>query len=1333
MKITKILKALLIALSIVMIFSLVACNIVSDGNETSESESVSESESASDSVPGSEPESGDVSESEPASGSEQESDSKTESGSASEGEDEACKHANTELDDKCNSVCSDCGVTVAIDQHVAGTPDADDACNVKCANCGKLMEANKHTAGEPDANDNCNVKCTVCNETLKTAQHQRGDGKPDKNDGCKIKCPVCSATLSVRHGEATANWVGIPGVAEDGNLYESKNCVDCGTVMESRVAVKTGYLNIITVGDAKVAEQRQVGAIVTLEEGKNSGSVVSVAGWLGINSGVYKYVYRVVDANGNASAWFDAEVVGKLQNIEGKDFEAHIKSITTNAPDIKDYASNGAFLGGIKTGNLSAYVNQTVTIEFGAVPTNNQSTAMVIGTVANLKVACYHEANENEYVVDPADPQWLVSESCSVCGAANVKVVADKNTAGKLMFSPSYIASKKGTLMTENGLTFVRINASKPSAGEENFYLYSNADTPITGAAGYVAVLYRSTVSNQIEFFINSKGKDIAAGDNKMSSVYAASDVWQLVVIDMTAVANFDEETIKCIRFDYFNNGKDNRNAEDYVDVAFITFFEAPNAAYEYYKAYVDAYLGTEGCRHYSNDGVLAPVEGMPGYIAYTCNYCGGPADLNACAHTDESKITVKGTLENDPIFSAIADCALCGTEDIKIVSDKTQAGLHVFTPSYIASKKGSLVIDDNGLIFVRITPTSSSGESYFFLYQNAETPMTNVGGYLAIVYRSTMTDYFDFYIDSTSTSVSQTSRTSTMAPTGDTWNLVVQNVGAVSTFNSEKLVALRFDVFNDSKNRTENDHVDVAYIAFFASKEEAEAYYAAYVAEYFGAEGCKHNFTSAWEKADEEGMLKNTCAWCEGEVLKACTHEYGDAWEKADEEGMIKNTCSLCESETVKACTHEYGDAWVKGDEEGTLKNTCTVCDMTIVKACEHSFDDTKWVLNEETGLVKNSCLVCELVLEFACEHKDRLICVIAEDGSYKYLCDVCKQETGVTGENQTTLMPDEIIPATTTETAVGDALGQGKPFADVLSLTDPNYKNMPYMRVKVNKATSMGEGYVYIKFTTPIKNVGKYVAVVYRTNNATATEMFITKGGNPSSGDQMVTVKSISTTTNQWSYALFDFSAKTNWDNTTGVGTIRWDLNNQLKVGNYLDVAYIGFFNSPAEAEAFYAAYSEAYELDYTFRGHIDNVYIGSEKVSMSSTNGAGATREYDFADKNLTSDSDIRFQGWFLSSLGVESYTINVFDDNGEIIKTYSFKGSNHGAVHGAYGAKDPYNYGAECGTGATFDHRIVLSGCEGNIVNVQVLANTVDGHVINFINASNITVPGASAAE
>lgn len=1307
MKITKILKALLIALSIVMIFSLVACDIFSGENETIEesiSESASEGESVSDSVPGSESESVADSNSE----SEDESDSKAESGSVSESEsaskseEEECKHANTALDDKCNSVCSDCGVTVATNQHVAGAPDAEDACNVKCTNCGKLMEANKHTAGEPDANDNCNVKCTVCNETLKTAQHQRGDGKPDKNDGCKIKCPVCSAVLSVKHGETATVWAPILGVNEDGNLYESKNCVDCGTPRESRIVAKHGWLNTVQVNGVEVAKSQAVGSIVTLEEGKNSADKIFVGGWVAINGGVEKYVYRVIDANGNAGAWIEVVYVDTVKPAD----QAIIDSVNGVKVDgvsigITGFESNALFNGGIQTGDLSDYIGMTVTVEFAVVPANNRGTdgepnAIVIGTVENLDVVCFHGDNENEYAVSANDPQWLVSESCSVCGEPNVKIFADVNLDGKYVFSPSYIASKKGTLMTENGLNFVRIYASKPADAEENFYLYSST-TAITNADGYLAVLYRSSVYNNIEVFINSNANAIAGGDNKPSDKINVSTEWQLVIINLTEKANFDEETVKCLRFDQFNTGANNRTAEDYVDIGFISFFDTPADAYEYYAAYVDAYFGEDGCYHYENDGVWVAVEGQDCKIACTCTYCGGYAKIVECPH-DKANLTNETPVENDPIFSATADCALCGKKGIKIVSDKTPGGLHIFTPEYIASKKGTIMTDDNGLSFVRINSTKASGEDYFSLYSNANEPMTNVGGYIAILYRSTVTDFFDFYIDSTSTGVSETARTTKLGPTGDTWRLIIKDHTLAQKFDGEKLVAFRFDVFNDAANRTNNDYVDVAYIAFFTSKEEAEAYYAAYVAEYLGEEGCSHKFTTDWEKTDDEGMIKNTCVWCEGEIVKACTHSYGSS-------------------------------EWVKGEEAGTLENTCTVCDMVVVKACEHSFDDSNWVLNEETGLVKNTCLVCELLLEFVCEHKDKLVCVIAEDGSYKYICDVCKQDSGITNEDHTVLMPDDLVNKITTLSSANDTMGANKAFADILGLTDPNYSDIPFVRVQINKKTS-AEGYIYIKFSPAQKNVGKYVSIIYRSHKLTADEMFISAAASVAGG-QNVSAKAFNSDTAMWTYQIFDFSEKTNWDANTGISTIRWDINNGANVGYYLDIAYVGFFNSVAEAEAFYAAYAEQYDLDYTFRGHLDNVKIDGTAVKsqMPSTIGSGATFEFDFADREVTKIDGVELQGWFLSSKGVENYTIRVTDENGET-KDITYKGADHAAVYGAYGSKAPYNYTEECGKGATFHLKISLEGFEGKTVDVVIIANTVDGRQIVYANLYNITAPAAA---
>ena len=1128
MKITKILRGLLIALSIMMIFALVACN--DNEVETSDtSESISESESVSESV--------------------SDSASESESESASETEKETCKHTNTTLNDKCDKICSDCNATVKTGQHVAGNPDANDKCNVKCTNCGKVMKANQHTAGKPDANDNCNVKCTVCNETIKTAQHTRGDGKPDVNDECRIKCPVCSTVLSQSHGETSATWTAVPGVAEDGKLYETKNCVDCGTIREKRVVANTGYLNTVKLGSLEVEKSKAVGATITLAEGKNSGDVVVIAGWIGINGGVEKYVYRVIDANGNATAWIDAAYDVAPQNMDATAHKSQISAITGAKLGISGYEANAIFTDGIKTGDLISYLGQTITVEFAVIPANNKGTAeapntIVVATVSNFKVACSHAGNTNEYKLTAANPQWLVCESCSICGAEDLKVVTDKTLAGLHMFSPSYIASKKGTLTTdENGFSYVRINSTKDKH-EENVTLFSDANQPIENVGRYLAIVYRSTVSDYMDFYIDSTTTSISE-TSRTSKMGATGDRWSLVVQDLSSVSKYDGEKLVALRFDYFNDAA-NRTNEDYVDVAYIAFFASKEEAEAYYKAYVDAYLGAEGCGHYSNDKVWIGVEGQPGKIACTCNFCGGYANITDCGHNDSEKLTV---IDDTHTIFDVVTCGLCGLENVNVVSGKNQEELHVFTPKYISSKKGTLMAGSNGLEFVRIMSTNpANAEENFTLFADATSPLTNVDRYIAVLYRSSVDNKIEIFADYSSTIVTKSVSSATISAS-EQWQLVIIDTDAIKDrYDGSKLVALRFDYFNNGANkRTTSDYVDVAFISFFANKEDAYEYYKAYVEEYIGEENCDHEYADEWTFDSEKGKLTNTCLICAAVVEKDCEHaDFNGEWTRVEGEvGKLQNTCATCGGVVVKDCVdHTFTGEWTATENAGEIKNTCAACGTEVVKVCDHK--KVAYTATSNPFVFNSACAECKKDLGEVSNTNT--------DGKYMFDADT------VLGAHNITAPTSNL-----------------KLFSSELKTEG----DMKYIRFEVKEKISSETFFYFASASTkPISGAGAKFVIMYRASKGIVAnwDLFISNttalGGTNKAPSKALVLDE------EWHLVIFDMPEA--FDTTKSAGAIRLDMfNGAAEVGAYVDIAYAGFFNSDESAKAFYGAYLDLYGL--------------------------------------------------------------------------------------------------------------------------------------------------------
>ena len=177
--------------------------------------------------------------------------------------------------------------------------------------------------------------------------------------------------------------------------------------------------------------------------------------------------------------------------------------------------------------------------------------------------------------------------------------------------------------------------------------------------------------------------------------------------------------------------------------------------------------------------------------------------------------------------------CAICG-ECVEVSS--TIYGTYKFSAEEVARATNCQVTleEENGMQFARfhsIRPTAV--EEFAPIFANANEPITNVGQYIAILYRSSVKTYIEVLYDSTYQSV-RTSGVAFNASQVDQWCFGVVEIRQHNYYDGTQLTALRIDYFNNGQNgRTEDDYTDVAFIAFFNSEEEAQVYYEDYCNAY--------------------------------------------------------------------------------------------------------------------------------------------------------------------------------------------------------------------------------------------------------------------------------------------------------------------------------------------------------------------------------------------------------------------------------------------------------------------------------------------------------------------
>ena len=1230
-----------------------------------------------------------------------------------------CKHENAALDASCNLVCPDCKVTLDTDQHIAGAPDKDDACNVKCTNCGKLMESNKHTAGEADANDHCNIKCTVCNAVLEENKHNKKGATADSEDhcnikctvcgdvlvsnkhseavvdtadGCKVKCPVCNDVVedAPKHNLEGVNWTPVL-VSEGGStkLQEEKVCTACNQSAEIRdAAAKVATDNIyINGGFVKKAE-------FTAEHAKSVVTNFGLGGWTAINGGVSKYVYRV-----NGGEWQDALWSGSLWNLTTSD--AHVKAVTDSKLGLVDYGEKGGYNSGIYTASLQEYANQDITVEFGVVPKNNPGTAesinvIIIYTRDDLHVVCDHSANTNGFEYNAEDPQNLYCAECSVCGQS-CKVEAAVTDKGLLVFGPQYLVKEtasglKPTLVTtEGGMSYIRVTATKAS-GEETDHIFSNTTNPIDSSKfKYVAVLYRCSSLQQLQVVYDGVNSGVKANVRDMA--YAmGGDNWTFSIqsintfgkADATGSGYYNGTQMTAFRVDYFNNA---RSVGTTADVAFIAFFETEADAFAYYALYREAY--DVECGHYRVNTVengtpeWKASETKPGYFAQYCIDCQAEVNFSACQHHDVSQLTnITAKDGATGLLTYTADCGLCGLKgidvpaasDTKIFSAGELFAIGKNQTGFMGNTRAEgLVAEDsnaNGMPYLKVIPDhvythTALGETYIIL--NDGTTDLIPAKYFAILYRTTSNTHFEIFLGAAGTTAPgnhSNKNIDGLIEDGE-WHIKVVDVSTMAKYSENGVGWTRLDIFNPGSNGQVaiQRNVDIAYAGFFASAEDAEAYYLAYVGEYLGQDGCEHKF----------------------------------------------------------------GD-WVKNEETKELSRTCLRCDKVETKRCdEHVFDDTKWEKTEEECVIKNVCTFCEETVTITCEHNGALVCEkTAGELTFKFVCAYCGVDTGRNSENVIVLTPEQLIGMLDSAANANDG-GANKKVAKFENTTDAIYNNIPYIRAEMITATN-GESYVYITFPNALTGVGKYVSFGYRSYDINACEMFISATGGFAAG-QNKRIDNISST-NYWSVRTFDFSAHTTFNATDGIKKIRWDIDASAKVGNYLDVAYLGFFNSQAEADAFYAAYYAEYGLDYKFNAHFDSCTVNGEKYSGPGSSGLSATFEYDLSGYTFDAAPEIKLHGWVLSSLGVESFQYRYIVEGEEPVLGATFAGANRPDVGTSDYAK-ALGFTEESGSGAGIDEKVIpIEGYEGKTVTVEIIAKCKDGKEIVAVSFQNITIPAAN---
>ena len=411
--------------------------------------------------------------------------------------------------------------------------------------------------------------------------------------------------------------------------------------------------------------------------------------------------------------------------------------------------------------------------------------------------------------------------------------------------------------------SYVRFERNAACSDVYALFLSGNT-TSVTGQ--YMVFKYRTDHVTSFEFFVNTEGGvDGAACFSK--SGFQADEQWHIAIVDLaTGMAN---------KGDYFKAETD--------------------GTYIVQSARIDL-LNASASEGYVDFGFIALTDDLSKIGSILLD-----GDENYCPHkvADNAVWTLD---ENDPMFEK-TDCVICGGKVERYVSN-TPDDLTMFTPDEIKNKAGgwsngtvTVLEDENGIPYVQFEATKAiTTEQTVHLYSDTNTPVTNIGKYVAILWRSTNSTAIEVVVDSKASSVKSNVLSLGAPNANNEWTFSVKDYNAFNNttaggyFDGESFTAFRLDWINNTA--AVGDTRDIAFIAYFDTAAEAYAYYAQYVKAY--DINCEH-FTTTTAYDSNTQLLITTCDTC-GTVTetKACDHaKITAAWNSAQK--IYTLTCDYC------------------------------------------------------------------------------------------------------------------------------------------------------------------------------------------------------------------------------------------------------------------------------------------------------------------------------------------------------------------------------------------------------------------------------------------------------
>ena len=726
----------------------------------------------------------------------------------------------------------------------------------------------------------------------------------------------------------------------------------------------------------------------------------------------------------------------------------------------------------------------------------------------------------------------------------------------------------------------------------------------------------------------------------------------------------------------------------------------------------------------------------------YYCENAGGNIDWDSFEKCDHSANTAAWQVKaNDPQYETTT-CSACGEALTRFVSANTD-GLLLFNPERIhtyPSENGvGEIMTENGMSYVRLHPTKTADPEYILLHANKEKPFTNVGGYIAILYRSSLNQQLiTACVTGSNTVIGDAPHWTTNPLSTGSWNFIVQEYKDHADYDKKNLHT--FALYPFTADRTLEDYTDVAFVSFFDSADDAWSYYATYMEaygmppQYFGNVNGNTNIddTSLGAFTVSNKPITINCA---SKTLTTATSLRFGGWY-ATPGGNREFGYYVIANGNKSAYTYLY--TGTNANVASSIQNNFGSAATTGVNVAPSNPKGAPINLAAYGGKTVQVIVVAktnwgaeiELVhftnVTVPCDHAGNTAAYTLDTTNPQYekaICSVCGEALSrIATVNQVGLhVFDYQLIKNKAGTSVNAQLMTDGP------------GGMSYVRLTPVDTSSNKTIYLHQNTTNTINNVGSYVAILYRTT--VKNNKFNVSCLGSGQWHSTSTLQKVDTMTSapEWTYIVHNYTNHSDYDGTKLATFSFLPFTVTRALTDYTDVAFIAFFSSEEEAWAYFDTYRTAYNFgadDFASPYYLNlngNTKVDDTKwTGTYHTNVAGVK---DCASMTLTTATSLKFGGWFATPGGIKEYGFYVVD--GDTTSTYQYlcKGTDQGdAVYNLVKSGGRV-YPRSClkGVAVGSPNAINLAAYAGKTVKVIVVAKTNWGDEIELVYFTNVTVP------